>query len=103
VKEDLVYIARTNQDFTMIKIGHSKNPRKRISHLRAGQPHGLTLLATLPGGEDEERRLHARFARHRVPGTREWFRTEAEVRMWFAEMLHNGVATAHVPNNRMFR
>lgn len=101
--EDLVYIARTNQDFTMIKIGHSVNPRQRISHQRAGQPHGLTLLATLPGGKDEERRLHHRFAMHRVPGTREWFRLEAEVRMWFSEMLNNGTATAHMPHGRLFR
>jgi hypothetical protein len=103
VAEDLVYVMRMVNDGSMLKIGHSVNPRARLSSMRSGNPHGLVLLATLPGGKDEERRLHRRFLFDRVRGTREWFYLNAPVHMWFAEMLSNGTATALVPRDKMFR
>lgn len=51
-----------------VKIGTSSNVKARLSTL----PYDA-LLALEPGGVDLERRRHAEFAVHRVPGQREWF------------------------------
>jgi len=55
-----------------IKIGFSKDPQRRLTELQANQAPPLRLLATLPGGREEEARLHRLFAEHRHEGT-EWF------------------------------
>lgn len=53
-----------------IKIGHSSNVTQRMRELRA--EHGpIDLLAVIPGGEREEKALHARW---------EWFHSHLE---WF--------------------
>lgn len=49
----------------LIKIGFTKQPRKRMRALRA------ELMAWEPGGRSEELRRHQQFASHRVDG--EWF------------------------------
>lgn len=55
-----------------IKIGFSEDPQRRLTELQRNQAPPLRLLATLPGGREEEARLHRRFAEHRYEGT-EWF------------------------------
>ncbi len=60
-----------------IKIGHGKNPRKRLTMLQSGNPMTLTLLAELPGGKEEEQEMHTRLREYRVRG--EWFTPAAEV------------------------
>lgn len=55
-----------------IKIGVSNDPRRRLESMQTGSPEPLELLGVLPGGVDEERRLHQRFAAYRIHG--EWFR-----------------------------
>lgn len=54
---------------TLVKIGVTSNPARRLSTLQVGQPAGLALLWTHPG--DHERTLHAAFAHCRTRG--EWF------------------------------
>ena len=54
-----------------IKIGHAKDPLKRLNDLQTGQPAPLRLLATMPGGVEVERELHDRFAEFHLQG--EWF------------------------------
>ena len=48
------------------KIGVSSQPHRRARQF------GGRLVLIIPGGKDDERALHARFAPYRVPGT-EWF------------------------------
>ena len=55
-----------------VKIGVSRRLGARISSLASASGEPLTLLATIPGGRDEELALHRRFAAHRLRG--EWFR-----------------------------
>lgn len=55
-----------------IKIGVSMSVEKRLKTLACGAAEQLHLLGSIPGGTEEEQRLHIVFARHRVHG--EWFR-----------------------------
>lgn len=68
----MIYFAQTS-DNQYIKIGKTDDVQKRLSGLQTGTPHTLKLLATMPGGHDEERMLHQRFAGIRARG--EWFHT----------------------------
>jgi len=57
-----------------IKVGFTstaKGPLKRVETLQVGNPVRLRLLATVPGGLEDERYLHKLFAEHRIGG--EWF------------------------------
>jgi hypothetical protein len=54
-----------------IKIGTAGNPKKRVKALQIGNPARLALMATVPGGLELERELHARFARGHIAD--EWF------------------------------
>src|SRR5262245_1891446 len=55
-----------------IKIGYSKNPKKRRSGLQTATPNQLVLLRVIHGGREHERAYHDKFAEHRIQG--EWFR-----------------------------
>jgi hypothetical protein len=58
----------------LVKIGRSKHPPATRVHRIAGQsPHELRLVLTyhVPNAVLEEKRLHAKYARHRRHG--EWF------------------------------
>jgi len=67
-KPTQVYFLRRE---TLIKIGYSNTPARRAQQLNA------ELLATIPGGAEEERELHRRFAAHWVHG--EWFHPTSEL------------------------
>lgn len=53
----------------LVKIGHARNPQRRLAGLQTGQPALLTLLWSQVG--DYEKALHRKFAAYRVRG--EWF------------------------------
>lgn len=55
----------------LVKIGHARDVRERISTLQTGSPVPLVLLAMAHGGFLEERDYHHRFRAHRAHG--EWF------------------------------
>lgn len=61
----------------LIKIGWALNPLKRMRDLQTGSAATLTLLGSLPGDQDLERRIHFRFSQHHVHG--EWFRPHPEI------------------------
>jgi hypothetical protein len=67
----VIYFIRAVNSGT-IKIGVSNDPRRRLESMQTGSPEPLELLGVLPGGVDEERRLHRRFSAFRIHG--EWFR-----------------------------
>ena len=60
-----------------IKVGVACDPTRRLAELQTGCPDKLRLLATRPGGIQEEHRLHAQFAQSRIRG--EWFRPSVEL------------------------
>lgn len=60
-----------------IKIGQSKDVKKRLSILQSAHPSLLQLLGTVEGGKQEERYLHAYFSEHHVRG--EWYRADQEI------------------------
>lgn len=65
-----VYFVQAGTDGP-VKIGTATDIQARVRGLQTGSPHRLNLLATSTGGRRLEKRLHRRFAAHRVLG--EWF------------------------------
>lgn len=57
-----------------IKIGHAKNPIKRLKALQIGSHKQLRLLAVTPGDAATEKELHREFQVLRIGG--EWFQAE---------------------------
>jgi hypothetical protein len=60
-----------------IKIGFTDNLKRRLASMRTHSADKLVVLATCKGDLTDERRLHERFAAHRVRG--EWFAPAAEL------------------------
>jgi hypothetical protein len=60
-----------------IKIGRAANARARLKALQTGSGAPLILLATQPGGAEQERALHILLKKHRLRG--EWFAPHADV------------------------
>lgn len=63
-----------------VKIGISKNPRRRLSGLRTGSSRLLRLFYVTPGDMELERELHRQFGADRVNG--EWFIYSQQIRDW---------------------
>ena len=57
-----------------IKIGYSKNPKKRLTGLQTATPHDLTILGVVQGGLDDEAAFHQRFAGSALKG--EWLKVD---------------------------
>jgi hypothetical protein len=72
----MIYFVQTS-DNQYLKIGKADDVAKRLSGLQTGQPQKLKLLATMPGGHEEERAIHQRFSHLRTHG--EWFHSTPEV------------------------
>ena len=82
----IVCIDRTKKDFVYfvqdcssnnIKIGVSKDVKKRIKSLQTASSSNLVLMGQLLGGRSLEKFLHKVFARYRVK--REWFKPAAPI------------------------
>lgn len=69
-----IYFIAT-QDRQAIKIGYSGNVADRLATLQTGSPIPLVLVATMPGTQTQEQRLHAQF--DRING--EWFRPTSKL------------------------
>jgi hypothetical protein len=61
----------------LIKIGYSKDPRRRIFDLRAKHKERIELIAVMPGSRIIERFLHHKFHKLRMEG--EWFSPSPEL------------------------
>jgi hypothetical protein len=55
-----------------IKIGFSSDPKMRFGALQTAHHETLRLVATMPGTESDEAKMHKRFKKSRIRG--EWFR-----------------------------
>lgn len=60
-----------------LKIGHAINPYARLSALQTGSPTKLVMTAMHPGSHEDERKLHEKFAAHRLHG--EWFELHEDI------------------------
>jgi len=78
----VVYFIQRGSDGP-VKIGFSKNPKGRLASLQTGIPERLHMLATVPGGKEEEQRLHRRFGPHCIQG--EWFHPAPELMAYIGE------------------
>lgn len=54
-----------------VKIGHSKNPKKRVKQLQTGSSSRILLLGSIEGGKELEKELHKKFNYIRIKN--EWF------------------------------
>jgi len=71
----IYFIEAVDTDY--IKIGRANNPDKRLKGLSTGSPHTLKLLLFVPGGSEQEKKIHEKFAHLRSNG--EWFRKSPEL------------------------
>lgn len=69
--EKMVYFI-LNRTTSEIKIGYSKDPKRRLTTLQTSTPHELVLLGTVQGGLEYESAYHDKFEKSRLQG--EWFR-----------------------------
>lgn len=92
---DYVYVIG-NDETSLVKIGHSEQPDKRLLQIKTGSPWPLRLLWQHGGGQRLERALHQRFAAQRRNG--EWFDfgdadPVATVSAATAELIDSGTVT----------
>lgn len=74
----LVYFVRQADGCGPVKIGWSTNAAVRPTDISWSTTHRrMALLATVPGGQDVERRFHLRFLDHWI--AREWFQPVDEI------------------------
>lgn len=66
----MIYFIR-NPYAGVVKIGHAKDPWKRIAEIQVGNSSRLELAAIEGGDKEREAELHRQFAEHRMRG--EWF------------------------------
>lgn len=85
-KEHVYFIQQGEMGF--VKIGYSKNPAHRIMILQTAHGERLSMRACAPGGKEQERALHARFASLRVVG--EWFRPGDELLAYIQTVAGKG-------------
>lgn len=66
-----------NREHNLVKIGTSKNVKKRIECIQIGFPYTLETFITLEGGEQVEKTLHFKFKEYHLRG--EWFKLSKEI------------------------
>ncbi len=86
-RSGFVYLIDTG---SAVKIGFSEThpDQSRLAELQIASPHELRLIGLIEGTMRDERRLQARFARHRIRG--EWFRRAEEILAYFRETQSTG-------------
>lgn len=78
--EPMVYIFGFDQ---YVKIGFSRNFRKRRRQLQDGLPRAIETYLVISGTYQTEKELHKRFAKYRLRG--EWFLFAGELADWIEE------------------
>lgn len=74
VRQQVYFIGASDE---AIKIGTSTSPRSRIRELQTGNWHTLSLLGSMPGGENTESEIHKMFAHLHLRG--EWYAMAKEI------------------------
>lgn len=80
-----VYFVRSKD---AVKIGYSRDWRKRLKGLQTSSPDHLTVLAVYFGTRDLERELHQKFSHLRLRANGEWFSHNEEIAAFIEENRH---------------
>ena len=77
-----------------IKIGRSKNPKKRLQQLQTGSPYKLKILTIVKGRGDLEKLLHERLKPYKQSCKGEWFdfNCTGSLPDWISEMIDWDIA-----------
>lgn len=78
-----MFIFFVSFEYYFVKIGHSKNPIKRIKSIQTGCPFPLKIINIERGGLTEEREYHKKFAEYNTNG--EWFKIRGELRKYLQD------------------
>lgn len=84
-KQGFVYFMRINGRGP-VKIGFAVNVSNRLKSHKAANHGTLVIVAAMRGTLKSEKQLHARFAKLRVKGTKEWFKFSGDLKT-FVEAL----------------
>lgn len=82
---DLVYFIQ-DEDTKYIKIGHSRNLKKRLNSMQTGSSSKLKLLVWEDVGRAGEKQLHSIFSNSRVRG--EWYKPTIALLTYINELLN---------------
>lgn len=91
--QEFVYVIHATGT-SLIKLGYSTNPQKRLSELQTASPHKLQILASWPGNRAREKRLHRHMAQFRREG--EWFEVPPFCGLKLWEIATQGEVTAEI-------
>lgn len=80
----------------LIKIGHSKNVRKRLQGLKAMSPVDLVLIGEIEGARPLERQLHSFLIDHHHRD--EWFRASVPVAQVISQLLRGTFDMTRLPS-----
>lgn len=96
---DHIYLAEAQNG--LIKIGRGTNPHARVGVIALASPVLVRLVAYWPAARGEELELHRRFDALRAH--KEWFRIEAPLDDFLAEVWGRGVETIAAWDDLTFR
>jgi hypothetical protein len=82
-RKQYVYVIRATHSGN-VKIGIAVDPTARLLDLQCSNWEELEIVATIRGSREDERKIHRRFAEHRI--AREWFRPAPEVLAWIEDL-----------------
>lgn len=97
-----IYFIR-DVDAGTIKIGYAADVPSRLNNISGGRPGKCQLLTTYPGGIDEERKEHTRWAAFRI-GSTEWFNSSSELDAYIEsvtgrDQTSHDVTSSHEPSH----
>ena len=84
-----IYFIKEDSPDGNIKIGSSKNPKKRLKQIQTSNSRKLTLIKSIEAEDGVENTLQHRFGEYRVRG--EWFRPEDELLSFIETLQDYGV------------
>lgn len=82
-RQKYIYFVKAENGF--IKIGITRDVLRRFFNLQTSSPLSLTLVASMPGTEEEEAQLHSRFEKHKVKG--EWYSPATELLDYISSII----------------
>lgn len=81
-------------DRSMVKIGCSYLPAKRLAALQTWSPLKLELIASAPGSLEDERAIHSHFLAHHSHG--EWFKGDPDIFLLAKTVAETGSIPDHL-------
>ena len=88
VPAEVIYLISPTRDLQAgdaVRVGYTRNVKKRLASLQTGSPERLLLVSVRAGDRALEREVHERWTEHRIRG--DWFRFQPVMGEWFAEAV----------------